>query len=122
MIAKTAKWGHSLALRLPKTVAQECGIKENTVVDISAKEKKIIITPVKKEKYSLEKLLSGITKDNIHSEIDFGNTNRGHSFGSNKKLGLEIPRCKKKREHLQVGVNGNAPKAKNSPVITIITL
>ncbi|MDP3260101.1 MAG: AbrB/MazE/SpoVT family DNA-binding domain-containing protein [Thermodesulfovibrionales bacterium] len=72
MLAKTAKWGHSLALRIPKAISNECGINENTMVDISSKGNKIIITPVREEEYSLEKLLSSITKDNIYSEVDFG--------------------------------------------------
>ncbi len=72
MLTKTARWGHSLALRIPKTISNECGISENTVVDISLKGNKIIITPVKETEYCLEKLLQLVTKDNIHSEVDFG--------------------------------------------------
>lgn len=71
MLTKTLKWGNSLAVRIPKVIGKECGIEENSNVEISLRDKRIIITPVKKE-YSLKELLAGVTKDNIHSEFDTG--------------------------------------------------
>lgn len=71
MLTKTLKWGNSLAVRIPKVIATECGIEENSSVEISLRGKQIIIMPVKKE-YSLKELLAGVTKDNIHSEFDTG--------------------------------------------------
>lgn len=71
MLTKTLKWGNSLAVRIPKVIAMECGIEENSSVEISLRDKQIIIMPVKKE-YSLKELLAGVTKDNIHSEFDTG--------------------------------------------------
>jgi antitoxin MazE len=71
MLTKTMKWGNSLAVRIPKVIAMECGIGENSSVEISLRDKQIIIMPVKKE-YSLKELLAGVTKDNIHSEFDTG--------------------------------------------------
>lgn len=71
MLTKTLKWGNSLAVRIPKVIGTECGIEENSSVEITLRGKNIIITPVKKE-YSLEELLAGVTKDNIHSEFDTG--------------------------------------------------
>jgi len=43
--------------------------KEN---DKDEKAGRIVIEPVREKKYKLEHLLKGITKDNIHQEIDFG--------------------------------------------------
>lgn len=71
MLTKALKWGNSLAVRIPKVIGTECGIKENSSVEISLRDKQIIIMPVKKE-YSLKELLAGVTKDNIHSEFDTG--------------------------------------------------
>ncbi|MBA3060366.1 MAG: AbrB/MazE/SpoVT family DNA-binding domain-containing protein [Nitrospirae bacterium] len=71
MLTKTLKWGNSLAVRIPKVIGTECGIEENSSVEISLRDKQIIIMPVKKE-YSLKELLAGVTKDNIHSEFDTG--------------------------------------------------
>ena len=71
MLTKALKCGNSLAVRIPKVIGAECGIEENSSVEISLRDKHIIITPVKKE-YSLKELLAGVTKDNIHSEFDTG--------------------------------------------------
>lgn len=72
MQTRIQKWGNSLALRIPKAFAKESKINENELVDISLKENKIIIKPVKEKKYSLNKLVSQINESNLHKEIDFG--------------------------------------------------
>lgn len=68
------KWGNSLAIRIPKAFALETQINNGTEVEIRIKDKQLVITPVKKEKYSLDDLLSEITNANIHNEIDFRDT------------------------------------------------
>jgi len=68
MLAKTLKWGNSLALRIPKPLASECGLEENTPVDIHVENHKLIIIPVRKQ-YSLEELLAEVTPENIHTEV-----------------------------------------------------
>jgi antitoxin MazE len=35
MLGKAQKWGNSLAVRIPKTMAEECGIGVDSPVDIS---------------------------------------------------------------------------------------
>lgn len=71
MLAKTLKWGNSLALRIPKPLASECGLEENTPVDIHVENHKLIIMPVRKQ-YSLEELLAEVTPENIHTEVSTG--------------------------------------------------
>ena len=41
-------------------------------VDIREESGRIVIEPVREKKYKLDDLLKGITKENIHQEIDFG--------------------------------------------------
>jgi len=71
MKIKVQKWGNSLGLRIPKVIAEEIGLKENTPVELSLKKKKIIISPIKPE-ITLKKLLSQVTEENLHSEVDTG--------------------------------------------------
>lgn len=71
MIAKAQKWGNSLAVRLPKALAAECGIEADSPVEIVKEHDAIIIKPLRK-KISLDSLLKGITLENTHSEIDTG--------------------------------------------------
>lgn len=68
MEAKTVKWGNSLALRIPNSIVKDCGLSENTLVDISLRKGEIVIKPIRK-RYVLSELLAGITPENIHGEV-----------------------------------------------------
>jgi antitoxin MazE len=73
MQTQVKKWGNSLALRIPKTFAEEIAIAANTAVEISIVEGNLIVTPLSKpETYTLDNLLSQITPENLHHEVDTG--------------------------------------------------
>lgn len=72
MNVKVKKWGNSLAMRIPKSLALEANIEDGSVLDLSLKNGEIVIKPISKLKYSLEQLLDEITKDNIPGEMDTG--------------------------------------------------
>ncbi|MDA8168800.1 MAG: AbrB/MazE/SpoVT family DNA-binding domain-containing protein [Nitrospiraceae bacterium] len=72
MTTKIQQWGNSLALRIPKAFAVGANLHKGAVVDVSEEGGKIILTPVKKKKFTLEGLLAGVTKENIHGEISTG--------------------------------------------------
>ena len=73
MTTRVQKWGNSLALRIPKSFAQEVNLDQGTEVELSLDNGKLIIQRVKEENpYTLEELLAGITDENIHDEIDTG--------------------------------------------------
>lgn len=69
------KWGNSLGIRIPKEAADRIGIIQGSELEllVDANENTIKLKPKKaKKNYKLEELLSQITDDNIHAEIDFG--------------------------------------------------
>ncbi len=68
MQSRVQKWGNSLALRIPKTFAMEIGLTDDTPVDISLVDGKLVIAPVPISPYLLADLLAGITSENIHAE------------------------------------------------------
>lgn len=72
MKTRVQKWGNSLALRIPKSFAQEVGLEDNTIVDISLTDGKLIVLPVLDHPPTLDSLLAQITDDNLHLETDFG--------------------------------------------------
>ena len=72
MRLRVQKWGNSLALRIPKPFAEEARVKQGSVVDLSVAEGKLVAVPMKREKWSLSKLLEAVTKKNLHGETDFG--------------------------------------------------
>jgi antitoxin MazE len=72
MKTRVQKWGNSLALRIPKSFADEVGLQKETSVEVSLADGKIVVTPVTKSKLTLEQLLSKVTKENLHHEVDTG--------------------------------------------------
>ncbi len=72
MIIKVQKWGNSLALRIPKVVAADVHLENNSLVELSYVDGQIVIKPVIQPAWTLERLLAGVSSDNIHHEIDTG--------------------------------------------------
>jgi antitoxin MazE len=66
------KWGNSLALRIPKSFAQDAAVKEGTLVDVSVSEGKLVVTSVRKKRTTLTQLLTKVHRGNLHGEIDSG--------------------------------------------------
>jgi len=71
MRAKIQKWGNSLAVRIPRPIAQDLGLRPDTDIEISIPEGKPSLLLTRRE-YTLEELVSRITPENRHSEVDLG--------------------------------------------------
>ena len=72
MRTKFQRWGHSLAVRIPKPFAEEAGLAEQAEVDLAVVNGKIVVTPAAKRPIRLAELLSGITRRNLHDAVDTG--------------------------------------------------
>lgn len=70
-VTQIAKWGNSLGLRLPKSVALEARVGEGDTVDVSVKNGTIVVRP-NRPTYSLDELVAKITPRNRHNESDWG--------------------------------------------------
>jgi antitoxin MazE len=68
-----AKWGNSLAIRIPRTVAEQAHVTEGMDITFTVSGNSIVITPLKRKKYTLDELLEGMTPDNFHPEFETGN-------------------------------------------------
>lgn len=70
------KWGNSASVRIPAAIMNALNIQPESVVDIREEQGRIVIEPVREKvserKYSLDELLSQITNENQHDEVDFG--------------------------------------------------
>jgi len=66
------KWGNSLAVRIPKAIAAETDLVDGAVVDLKLVRGKVILAPVRIKKHRLDDLLSGVTNDNLHHEVETG--------------------------------------------------
>lgn len=71
MLTKVQKWGNSLAVRIPKAFADELGLENNAVVEMTLNEGKLVVKIVPRQP-TLEELLAKVTSENIHEEIDDG--------------------------------------------------
>jgi antitoxin MazE len=72
MRTRIQRWGNSLAVRIPKSFAEEAGLAENTSIEMSLEDGKLLIEPVSRRSYTLEELLEGITDENLHREVGTG--------------------------------------------------
>ncbi len=64
-----AKWGASLAIRIPKAIAEQWGVREGSAVELVSRGEQVVI---RKKRYDLAEMLGMISPDNLHSEVDFG--------------------------------------------------
>jgi antitoxin MazE len=67
-----AKWGNSLALRIPKAVADSAGLRKGDPVSLRVSEDGELVVSAARRKYKLEALVSRITAKNRHGETDWG--------------------------------------------------
>jgi len=70
MDAIIQKWGNSLGVRIPNSIAKDLNLENGSHVEILDEDGKILILP--HEKKSLIEKLARITTENIHKEISNG--------------------------------------------------
>jgi antitoxin MazE len=67
MRTSIAKWGNSLAVRLPRQVAEAANLQAGVEVDISVEDGKLTIAP-KRPRYQLSELLADYKPKHRHGE------------------------------------------------------
>ena len=81
MIVEFCKWGNSLAVRIPKVLADIIKVSAGKRAEIKIENGALVLRPIvkppRKPSYTLEELLRGMTRDNVPQEIDWG-TRRGN--------------------------------------------
>ena len=68
---QVVKWGNSLAVRIPKAIAEQVRMKEGDAVVIKARKDRIELLRTDKIP-SLEELVAKITPENRYEESDWG--------------------------------------------------
>lgn len=68
------KWGNSYAVRLPKEVVRKLNLQAGHSVELreATNGRTLSIIPVKPYKHTLAEMLSRITDENRHGEVDWG--------------------------------------------------
>jgi antitoxin MazE len=81
MLVQVAKWGNSLAVRIPAAYAREIGVTENGKAELSVESGRLVLTPLADiPHFELADLVARITDDNRHEEIATGPA-VGEEFG-----------------------------------------
>ena len=68
---RVTRWGNSLAVRIPKALAQQIDLHEGAEVELSITDGALTVR-ARAPAYSLEQLLDQVTPENRHDEIDWG--------------------------------------------------
>ena len=76
MIVEFRKWGNSLAVRIPKALADAVKVSDGKRAELKVENGTLVlrpvVKPVRKVRYTLDELLSGMTPDNVPQEVDWG--------------------------------------------------
>jgi len=72
MLTQVQRWGNSLAVRIPKPFAIEAGLEQDTPIEMSVVDGKLVLRPIVEPKITLEHLLAQVTEQNLHGEVDTG--------------------------------------------------
>jgi antitoxin MazE len=70
--AQLAKWGNSLAVRIPKNLADEARLREGDYLLLEVEQQGAVSLKAVKRPKSLEELIAGITPKNLHNEQNWG--------------------------------------------------
>lgn len=71
MRTSIAKWGNSLAVRIPRQVIERANLREGEAVEVTAKGGALVVAAVR-PRYRLSDLLAKETAKTRHAEIDWG--------------------------------------------------
>ena len=72
MLVHVTKWGNSLGVRVPKSLAVQVGLTEGAQVEVAADERGLVITPLK-PRLTLADLLKDTTPETYRQEaVDWG--------------------------------------------------
>lgn len=68
---RVTRWGNSLAVRIPRAVAEQVRLEEGAEVEMAVEDGRIVVRP-RPPRYHLDQLVEGITSENRHDETDWG--------------------------------------------------
>jgi antitoxin MazE len=71
MLVQITRWGNSLGVRIPKSLARRFGLTAGVRVEIEAEDERIVIAPAP-PRYELADLLQGMTPKAMREAFDWG--------------------------------------------------
>ncbi|HLW28443.1 MAG TPA: AbrB/MazE/SpoVT family DNA-binding domain-containing protein [Kiloniellales bacterium] len=71
MRGAVSRWGNSIAVRIPKAIAEGAHLKVGDEIKLELKGESIVMTPARK-RYALKDLLAQMKPEHRHEETDWG--------------------------------------------------
>jgi antitoxin MazE len=72
MKTRIQKWGNSLAVRIPKALAEGAHLEQDSLVELTLENGRLTLHPIPPPAFTLEELLAQVTEENLHGEVDMG--------------------------------------------------
>jgi antitoxin MazE len=73
METKIQRWGNSLGVRIPRSMAIDAQVEAGSTVDVTLRDGALVLRPVR-PKLDARDLVKAITARNMHDAIDMGDT------------------------------------------------
>jgi antitoxin MazE len=71
-MATVQKWGNSLAVRIPQSLAGQIDVAEGSAIVLIVRNGELVVRPDRSQKLSLNTLLKDCKLSQQHGETDFG--------------------------------------------------
>ena len=72
MQTRIQKWGNSLGLRIPRSLAVEAQVEEGATVELSVENGRLLVRPLRVRRYALSALLRKVNSRKLHGEVPTG--------------------------------------------------
>ena len=72
MRVQVKKWGNSASVRIPASVMAAASLRLDQAVDVREEDGRVVIEPIVAPVHDLNALLSRMTPETFHEDIDFG--------------------------------------------------
>lgn len=72
METRIEKWGDSMAVRIPQSVAVRVGVTLSATVELTPRGDQIVISLVQRPGTELDDVLARVTEDNLQDEVETG--------------------------------------------------
>ena len=68
-MSHVSRWGSSLAVRIPKALAEQWGVEEGSAIELFSEGEDIVL---RKRSYDLADLVADMSPADAHPEVDWG--------------------------------------------------
>jgi antitoxin MazE len=72
MRARVQKWDNDLVIRIPQALADMSTLEEGSDVELTIEADHLLVTPVRRRKYTLDELLAQVDENDLQPELDTG--------------------------------------------------